>query len=160
MVQRGLATLSGALMVCFFLLATFEPQYYLLHFYQALMYLAIILLLFYFEDHWAYAIGMQVPVVWLALTSFGTGLLGGALQQGLRILRGQGATNRTGPMALIIAALGITLFVNCMLHWRREISGLRIARPTFIISAVIVLVYYSVLINWFWRMVPVAPPIP
>ena len=153
MVHRGLATLSGALMVCFFLLATYEPQFYLLHFYQAMMFLAIILLLFYFEDHWAYALGMQVPLVWLGL-AFGTGLLGGAVQQGMLILRGQGATNRTGPMALIVAALCIALFITCLLRWRREISGLRIARPTFAISAVIVLVYYSVLINWFWRMFP------
>ena len=154
MVHRGIATLSGALMICFFLLATYEPQYYLLHFYQAMMYLAIILLLFYFEDHWAYAIGMQVPIVWLALTGFGTGLLGGALQQGMLLLRGEPATNRTGPMALIVAALGIALFVTCLLRWRREISGLKIARPTFAISAVIVLVYYTVLINWFWWMFP------
>lgn len=154
MVHRGIATLSGALMVCFFLLATWEPQFFLLHFYQALVYLAIILLLFYFEDHWAYAMGMQVPVVWIGLTTFGTGLLGGALQQALRFVRGEGVTNRTGPMALVIAVLGIAMFVTCMRHWRKEISGLRIARPTFAISAVIVLIYYSILINWFWRMFP------
>ena len=71
MVHRGIATLAGTLMVCFFLLATWEPQYYLLHFYQAIAYLAIILLLFYFEDHWAYALGMQMPLVWIALM-FGT----------------------------------------------------------------------------------------
>jgi hypothetical protein len=155
MVHRGLATLSGGLMVCFFLLATWEPQYFLLHFYQALMYLALILLLFFFEDHWAYALGMQLPLVWLALTTLGTGLMGGAMQQGMRFVRGQGVTNRTGPMALIVAALGILLFINCALHWRREISGLRMARPTFLTAAVIVAVYYSVLITWFWRMVPV-----
>jgi riboflavin transporter FmnP len=153
MVHRGIATLSGALMVCFFLLAHYEPQFFLLHFYQALMYLAIILLLFYFEDHWAYAIGIQVPLVWLALV-FGTGLLGGAMQQGLRFLRGEGVTNKTGPMALVIAAVGLVMAVNCILRWRREISGLRIARPTFAISAAIVLAYYSVLITLFWHTVP------
>ena len=153
MVHRGIATLAGALMVCFFLLATWEPQFFLLHFYQAIAYLMIILLLFYFEDHWAYALGMQMTVVWIALM-FGTGLLGGGMQQALRFIRGEGVTNRTGPMALVIAALGIWLFTTCMLHWRREISGERIARPTFAISAVVVTVYYTVLIVWFWRMFP------
>lgn len=157
MVHRGIATLAGALMVSFFLLATWEPQFFLLHFYQAIMYLAIILLLFYFEDHWAYALGMQVPLVWIVLT-FATGLLGGAMQQALRFVRGEGVTNRTGPMALVITALGIALFINSMLHWRREISGNRIARPTFAITAAIVTIYYSVLIIWFWRMFPATAP--
>lgn len=158
MVHRGIATLAGALMVCFFLLATWEPQFFLLHFYQALIYLAIILLLFYFEDHWAYALGMQVPLVWIALMSFGTGLLGGAWQQALRFVRGEGVTNRTGPMALVVTTLGIWLFIICMMHWRREISGNRIARPTFAITAGIVTVYYCVLIIWFWRMFPATSP--
>jgi hypothetical protein len=140
-------------MVCFFLLASYEPEFFLLHFYQALMYLAIILLLFYFEDHWAYAFGIQVPAVWLALT-FGTGLLGGALQQGLRFLRGEGFTNKTGPMALAVAAIGIALLITSALRWKREIAGLRIARPTFLATAGIVLVYYTVLITWFWYMHP------
>lgn len=157
MVHRGIATLSAALMVCFFLLANYEPQFFMLHFYQALMYLAIILLLFYFEDHWAYAIGIQVPIVWIVL-AFATGLLGGAMQQAMRFVRGQGITNKTGPMALIITLVGLVMIISCILHWRREISGLRIARPTFMMSAAIVLVYYSVLITWFWRMFPLALP--
>ncbi|MBI3406578.1 MAG: hypothetical protein HY046_14085, partial [Acidobacteria bacterium] len=100
------------------------------------------------------------PLVWLILESFGTGLLGGALQQAMRFIRGEGVTNKTGPMALLIAALGIWMFVTCMLRWRREISGLRIARPTFAISAAIVVVYYGVLITWFWRMLPLTSPLP
>ena len=153
MVHRGIATVSGVLMVCFFLLANYEPQFFMLHFYQALMYLAIILLLFYFEDHWAYAIGMQVPLVWIIL-SFGTGLLGSAMEQVWRLFKGEPFANRTGPLAMIIAIVGMVMIVTCARHWKREISGLRIAKPTFFISTGIVLVYYVILITWFWRMFP------
>jgi hypothetical protein len=62
-------------MLCFFILSNLEPQFFLLHFYQAIFYLIIILMLFYMEDRWAYAMGILAPSVWLIL-AFSTGLLG------------------------------------------------------------------------------------
>ncbi len=51
--HRGIATLASALLICFLLLSHFEPEFFLLHLYQSLIYLVIVLLLFYFEDRWA-----------------------------------------------------------------------------------------------------------
>ncbi len=154
MVHRNVATLAALLMLCFLLLAHYEPQLFLLHFYQALFYLAILVMLFYFEDRWAYALGIQAPIVWIVLMSEGTGLLGGAFQQIWRFVRGQGFTNRTGPIAFVIAVLGVAMVTVCIRRWRREISGLPMARRTFGISAAVVAVYYTILVTWFWRMFP------
>jgi hypothetical protein len=46
--------------------------------------MAILIMLFYMEDRWAYAIGVLAPLVWLGL-SFETGLLGAASRQILRV---------------------------------------------------------------------------
>jgi hypothetical protein len=154
MVHRNVATLSALMMLCFLLLAHYEPQLFLLHFYQALFYLAILVLLFYFEDRWAYAMGIQAPIVWLVLMSEGTGLLGGAFQQMWRFVRGQGITNATGPIAFLITLVGLGLVFVCVQRWRREISGLPMARRTFLVTGAVVAVYYTILITWFWRMFP------
>src|SRR5713226_3186808 len=73
--HRGIATLASALLICFLLLSHFEPEFFLLHLYQSLIYLVIVLLLFYFEDRWAYMIGILAPAVWLLL-NYATGELG------------------------------------------------------------------------------------
>jgi hypothetical protein len=48
--HRGIATLATALMICFLILSAMEPEFFLLHFYESLIYLAIVLMLFYFEE--------------------------------------------------------------------------------------------------------------
>src|SRR5690348_7372181 len=78
--HRGIATVASALLVCFLILSAMEPEFFLLHFYESLMYLAIVLMLFYFEDKWAYMLGIVAPAVWLIL-AYGVGLLGGAMRQ-------------------------------------------------------------------------------
>ena len=47
--HRGIATLASALMICFLVLSAMEPEFFLLHFYESLIYLAIVLMLFYFR---------------------------------------------------------------------------------------------------------------
>src|ERR1700745_3919286 len=73
-VYRDIATLVGAQVVCFLLLSHLEPAFFLLHFYQTIIYLAILIMLFYTEDRWAYRIGIVAPAGWLAMT-FATGFL-------------------------------------------------------------------------------------
>ena len=58
MVHRGVASLALALATCFLVLSHFDPQFFLVHFYESLIYLAIVLMLFYFEDRWAYMLGI------------------------------------------------------------------------------------------------------
>jgi hypothetical protein len=74
-IYRDIATLAGAQVVCFLLLSHLEPAFFLLHFYQTIIYLAVLIMLFYMEDRWAYLVGIVDPAVWLAMT-FATGLLG------------------------------------------------------------------------------------
>jgi hypothetical protein len=74
-IYRDIATLAGAQVVCFLLLSHLEPAFFLLHFYQTIIYLAVLIMLFYMEDRWAYLVGIVAPAVWLAMT-FATGLLG------------------------------------------------------------------------------------
>ncbi len=153
MVHRGIATLSGALMLSFLLLSSFEPQFFLLHLYQSLIYLVIIFMLFYFEDHYAYMLGMLAPAVWLLLT-YATGLLGGAARQFSHLMHAQRPTNQVSLLAGITAILSALMIIFCAYRWKREFAGLGKGMSTFFVSLGVVLVYYAILIVWFWKSIP------
>jgi hypothetical protein len=155
MVHRGIATLAGLLMFCFLLLSSLEPPFFLLHLYQSLIYLVIILMLFYLEDHWAYMLGMLAPAAWLIL-SFLTGILGGAARAWLTLpeMIRLGVSNQISLVAGITAVLSVLMIVFCARHWRREYAGLGKGLSTFLVSLGIVLVYYAILIFWFSRSIP------
>ncbi len=106
MPHRGIATLSAALMLSFLYLTHLETQFFLLHFYQSLIYLAIILMLFYFEEQYAYMLGMLAPAAWIVMTS-ATGLLGGGARQAGRLLELHWPTNDVSLMAAVIGVLSV-----------------------------------------------------
>jgi hypothetical protein len=153
MVHRGIATLSGALMVSFLWLSNLEPQFFLLHFYQSLIYLAIILMLFYLEDRYAYMLGMMAPAVWLLL-NYATGLLGGAVRQVGRLMHAQMPSNHVSLMAAVTAVLSLLMIGFCAYRWKREFAGTGKTGITIGVSFGIVAVYYGILIVWFWNLVP------
>ncbi len=153
MAHRHIASLAGATTVCFLVLSNLEPQYFLLHFYQAIFYLILILMLFYMEDRWVYALGILAPTAWLVLT-FGTGLLGGAMQHVGNLFKTGMPTYKVGLMAALLAVLAVAMIAVCTHRWRREFSGMRAVMTTFAPGAVVVIAYYAVLITWYWRMVP------
>lgn len=161
MIHRGLATLSGALMLCFLLLTAFETQFFLLHFYQSLIYLIIILMLFYFEDHWAYALGILAPAAWLVL-NFGTGLLASAFQQVpgelQRLFGGLTPHNGVAALTVIITVLAVVMIASCWARWKREFMGVKKESTVLLGGVAIVAVYYAVLIYWFWHLVPQVAP--
>lgn len=64
---RDVATLAGAQVVCFLILTHLEPGLFLVHSYEAILYIAILVILFYMEDRWAYMIGILASVAWLSL---------------------------------------------------------------------------------------------
>lgn len=150
---RDIATLSGLQVLCFLLLSHFEPEFFLLHLYQSILYIGILIMLFYMEDRWAYMIGMLAPVVWL-LMSFATGLLGGAARQVGLVLRGEAPTNPVSLIAAFTAVLAVLMIVFCARHWAKEYSGLGKSLSTFGLSAGVVVVYYGILVMWFWEMIP------
>jgi hypothetical protein len=150
---RDIATVAALQVVCFSVLTHFEPQFFLLHLYQTIIYMAILVLLFYMEDRWAYMIGMLAPIAWLGMV-FATGLLGGAARQLLRLTRGQGLTNDVSFIAAISAVLAVLMIAFCARHWKREYAGLGKTATTFAISLGVVAVYYGILAIWFWNLIP------
>jgi len=152
---RDIASLAGAQVVCFLLLSHLEPDFFLLHFYQTIMYLAVLILLFYMEDRWAYMLGMLAPAAWLVL-AFATGLLTAAARQAFHVGSGAGLTNGVSLTAAVSAVLAVLMIIACGRHWQREYSGLGKSLSTFAVSFGIVAVYYGILVAWFWHMIPVA----
>jgi hypothetical protein len=152
---RDIAALAGVQVLCFLLLSHLEPDFFLLHFYQTTIYLALLILLFYMEDRWAYMIGMLAPAAWLIM-AFATGMLGAALRQIFRVGEGAGMTNLISLTAGVTAILSLLMIAACGRHWFREYSGLGKSLSTFAVSFGIVAVYYSILVAWFWHLIPVS----
>ncbi len=154
MIHRGIATLALSLMICFLLLGHFDPQFFLIHFYESLIYLAILLLLFYLEDRWAYMLGIVAPAGWLLLT-FATGEFEGFVRQISQVLQAKAPVYPAGFLGGVTAALSIAMIVFCARRWKREFAGLGKGLNTFLVSTGIVVVYYGAMIFWFWRSVAV-----
>ncbi|MBZ5528771.1 MAG: hypothetical protein LAN71_12830 [Acidobacteriia bacterium] len=151
---RDLATLASLQVICFLLLTHLEPDFFLLHLYQAIIYMAILLMLFYMEDRWAYMIGMLAPVAWLIL-AYASGLLGGALGQVFRLAsHAEWPSNAVSLVAGITALLAVAMVVICGLRWKRTFHGTGKELGTFLTSLGVVVAYYGLLVMWFWRMIP------
>lgn len=150
---RDIATLSGVQLVCFAFLTHLEPNFFLVHLYQSILYIAILVMLFYMEDRWAYMIGMLASFVWLGM-AYATGILGSAVQQIGEIRRATATANGVAFIALLTAAIAVLMILFCARHWKREYAGLGKGRNTFLVSLGVVAVYYGLLITLFWRMIP------
>jgi hypothetical protein len=149
---RDIATLAGAQIVCFVVLTHLEPSFFLLHLYQSILYIAILIMLFYMEDRWAYMIGMLASAFWLGMAS-ATGMLSSALRELVGRSAGTSPTS-VGAITLLTALIAVLLIALCGRHWKKEYSGLGKTGSTFAVSMGIVTVYYGILILWFWNMFP------
>jgi hypothetical protein len=150
MVHRGIATLALALMACFLALSHFDQQFFFLHFYESLIYIAIVLMLFYFEDRWAYMLGMVAPAGWLILT-FVTGGFGEFFRQTNEVVHSQALLYPPALLGAITSVLSVAMIGFCAYRWKREFRGLGKGLSSFLVSFGIVAVYYGVLVFWFWR---------
>lgn len=150
---RDIATLASVQILCFLALALLEPHFFVIHLYQLIPYVAILLLIGYRRERWAYIIGPLVSVVWLGL-AFVAGLLGSAVER----LRNFGSfspdANSVGILALATAVVAGLMTVHCRFHWVKEYSGRGLAWRTFLYSLGIVMAYYGILLRWFWDMIP------
>jgi hypothetical protein len=151
---RDIAALAGVQVFCFLLLTHLEPDFFLLHFYQTTMYLAVLILLFYTEDRWAYMLGMLAPAAWLIM-AFATGMLGAAVRQVAHIGQGVGLNNIVSLLAGVTAVVSVLMIGACGRHWAKEYAGLGKSLKTFAVSFGIVAIYYAILIAWFWHLIPV-----
>ncbi|MGC1416157.1 MAG: hypothetical protein WA817_12790 [Candidatus Acidiferrum sp.] len=152
---RDIATLAGAQIICFVVLTHLEPNFFLLHLYQSILYIAILVMLTYMEDRWAYMIGMLASVVWLGM-AYATGMLGSSLRQLVGPSAGGVVETPVWIVTLLTALIAVLMIVLCGRHWKREYSGLGKTRRTLLVSSGIVAVYYGILIAWFWNMFPKA----
>jgi hypothetical protein len=130
---RDIATLAGAQVICFLFLTHLEPNFFLIHLYQSILYIAILVMLFYMEDRWAYMIGMVASVVWLGM-AYATGILGSSTQQ---LFAGRSinvTSSLVSGIALTTALFAVSMVVLCGRHWKKEYSGLGKGRSTFLVS--------------------------
>jgi len=155
MVHRGLATVAMALGLCFLLLSHFDSQFFLIHFYESLVYLVIVLMLFYFEDRWAYMMGIVAPAMWLVLSVAWGGLLGFWHQMSMAFHPGT-AFFPIGLLTMLGLLLSIAMIASSAFRWHREFTGLHKGWSTFLVSAIVVLIYYGVLVIWILRWPPQA----
>jgi hypothetical protein len=150
---RDIATLAGVQLVCFMVLTHLEPTFFLVHLYQSILYIAILVMLFYMEDRWAYMIGMVASVVWLGM-AYATGILGSAFRQIGELRNANASANAVSFIALLTALIAVLMVAFCGRHWKKEYAGLGKGRSTFLVSLGIVAAYYGILIAWFWSMIP------
>jgi hypothetical protein len=155
MMNRGIAAISMALAVCFLLLSHFDAQFFLIHFYESLIYLAIVLMLFYFEDRWAYMMGIVAPGIWLALTATWSGIPAIGRQVWLA-LHPSTAFFPTNLLTTAALTLSLALIICCANRWHREFAGLRKGWRTLFVSLAIASVYYAVVVVWILRWPPSA----
>ena len=130
---RDIAALAGAQVVCFLFLTHLEPNFFLVHLYQSVLYIAILVMLFYMEDRWAYMIGMLASVVWLGM-AYATGILGTSAQRLLDLRNTDVNAALISGIAMITAAFAVLMVILCARHWQKEYAGLGKTRNTFLVS--------------------------
>jgi hypothetical protein len=150
---RDIATLAGAQLLCFLLLTHLEPNFFLVHLYQSILYVAILVMLFYMEDRWAYMIGMLASFVWLGM-AYATGILGSAVRQFAELRSATATANTVAFIAALTALISVLMIIFTGKHWSNEYAGLGKGRSTFLVSLGIVAVFYGILITFFWEMIP------
>ncbi len=148
---RDIAALAGAQVLCFLVLTQLEPHFVVIHLYQSILYLAILILLYYRRERWAYMIAMLASAVWLGLAYFAL-ILSTALQR-LAAFHSTGRTEIVvSLLALTTAAIALLMVALCARHRKKEYAGLGKTASTFLISSGIVVLYYGILLRWFWDM--------
>jgi hypothetical protein len=150
---QDIATLAGAQLLCFLFLTHLEPNFFLIHLYQSILYIAILVMLFYMEERWAYMIGMLASFLWLGM-AYAVGILSSAVRQVGEFRNGTLTANAVSLIALLTGSIAVLMIAFCGRHWKREYAGLGKTRSTFLVSFGIVAAYYAVLITFFWEMIP------
>ena len=150
---RDIAVLAGTQVLCFLILAQFEPRFVVIHLYQSILYAAILILIYYRENRWAYMIAMLASAVWLVL-AYVSPLLSMAVRQVIAFRSSDTTQIAVSVLALVTAFIAVSMIALCARHWWEEYAGLGKTRNTFLISFGIVAVYYGIFLHSFWAMIP------
>lgn len=150
---RDVAMLAAVQIICFLALTRLEPRFFIIHLYQLIPYVAILLLVGYGQERWAYMAGPLVSLAWLTLAST-AGLLSSAVEH----LRTFGSfttdANLVTLLAIVTATVAVLMTTLCRIHWVKEYSGRGRTWHTFLVTLAIVVAYYAILLRWFWDMIP------
>jgi hypothetical protein len=152
---RDVAALAGAQVLCFLVLVQPEPHFVVIHLYQSILYLAILVMLFYRQDRWAYMIAMLASAAWLGL-AYVSRILSSAAQHLFAFRSSDAKQILVSLIAMGTALLALSMIALCARHWRREYAGLGKTTSTLLVSSGIVALYYGILLRWFWDMIPSA----
>lgn len=147
--------MAVALTIGFLLLSYFDSQFYLIHFYESLIYLVIIVLLFFFENQWAYMFGMVMPGVWLVL-SLVMGFLPGMSRQISLLAHLRRPNDLSSLIGACIAVLSVILIFLSAYRWRREFAGLGKGSRAMAVSLGVAAAYYGWLAVWMLQWPPSA----
>ena len=146
------AALALLQIFCFLILAYLEPRFVLIHFFQFIPYVSLVLLIAQGQRRWAYMIGPLVSLGWLGL-AYCAGILVWAVEQ----LRAREAFNSAAKvvalLALFTAVIAVIMFLRCRLQWLTAYAGQEPNHRVFLTSAALVATYYSILICWLWDAV-------
>jgi hypothetical protein len=149
--SRDIAVLAGLQIIFYLVLTRLEPRFFVIHLYQLIPYVAIVLLIGYGHDRWAYALGSLVSLAWLGLAS-----LAGLLESAVERLGATGSfppdANLVSLFALATAVVAVLITVLGCFRWMKRYSGRGRTLRTFLISFGIVIAYYGALLRWFWDM--------
>lgn len=150
---RDVAMLAGIQILCFLALTRLEPRFFIIHFYQLIPFVALLLLVAYGRERWAYMIGPLVSLVWLSL-AYIAGLLGSAVERLRSFDSPSRDTDFVALLAIVTAIVALLMIVLCRIHWVKQNLGRGEAWRTFLVSLAIVVAYYAILLRWFWDMIP------
>ena len=147
--NRVVLALSILVALMFASVSVDEPEFLLLHIYEASIYVILAAFLYFGREEWAYPLGMILPVVWILL-SFLTGRLQAGFRQFGLLVGRQEVSNLTSLLAVGITISGLALAAASAFYYHKEIHGSITAGPkNFALGAVISLAYYAVLVLWF-----------
>jgi len=138
---------------CFLALARLEPRFFIIHLYQLIPYVAILLLVAYGRQRWAYTIAPLISIAWFGLV-YMAGLLGSAVERLRSPENFRSDANFVAILAVVTATVAVLMTALCRIHWVKEYAGRGRSWRTFLASLGIVLVYYGILLRWFWDMIP------
>jgi hypothetical protein len=150
---KNVAVLAAAQIVCFFLLSHFEADFFLIHFYQAIFYIAILMMLFFKKDRWACMMAMLTSIVWLGI-AFVSGVLSSSTREILGINGALSNTQVVLVLTLSTALIAVLMISFCGRYWLKEYSELGNDRKTFFVSLGCVALYYAILGLFLLQMVP------
>ena len=147
--NRVVAALAVLMALLFASTSFEEPEFLLLHTYEASVYIVLVAFLYFGREEWAYPLGMILPAAWIVL-NYATGRISfGARQVGMLVGRHE-VTNVTGLLALGITIAGLAMIVVNAYYYHKEIHGSPSAGPhNFGLAAIIAVAYYAVLVLWF-----------